>query len=176
MGTGRPRPNTRNSPTRVRAARRRTKILELREQGYTHKEIAKKMGFSEGRSIVLVTQELDRLNALRTETADRVRRLELNRLDKMLKGIWRKARQGDLKSISTVLQIMERRARFQGIDLDTKSNGQPSTAKVTMNFTEVVVKRETREALTNGQENGDTTPANQTPPGPARLCQQPGEH
>src|SRR5439155_20819796 len=94
------RSRSKTSDTRIKAAKRRTQVLQLRESGLSHKDIGKRMGFSEQRSLTIVQEELNRLNTIRTETADQVRRLELNRLDKMLKANWPKAEKGDFKAIS----------------------------------------------------------------------------
>src|SRR5262249_19647874 len=112
----RPMAHSKNSPRRILAAERRTQALNLRKQGLTYARIAEALGISEPRAHRIVTFERQRLNQKRSEAAAEVLRLELERLDAMLAGVWAAAEQGDLASIDRVLRIQERRARLQGLD------------------------------------------------------------
>jgi hypothetical protein len=54
--------------------------------------------------------------------------LQLKRLDVMLNGIWKKARDGDLAAIDRVLSIMAQESRILGLDkikLDHTTDGKP---------------------------------------------------
>jgi hypothetical protein len=42
--------------------------------------------------------------------------MELHRLDQMLLGLWRDAVSGNVKAVGTALRIMDRRARYLGLD------------------------------------------------------------
>jgi hypothetical protein len=50
------------------------------------------------------------------EPAERLRQLELQRLDEMQRAIFAQACGGDTTAIQTVLKIMDRRARLEGLD------------------------------------------------------------
>jgi len=50
------------------------------------------------------------------EPAEQVRKAELGRLDRLLMAHWPAAVDGDAKATQTVLQIMDRRARYLGLD------------------------------------------------------------
>jgi hypothetical protein len=108
----RPPSDSQNSPRRILAAERQTKALNLRKQGVTYAHIAEALGISEPRARRIVTFELQRLNQKRSEPAE-VLRLEVERLDGMLAGIWPAAENGDVASIDRVLRIIERRAKLQ---------------------------------------------------------------
>lgn len=114
-------PHSQNSPTRIAAAQRHTQALELRLGGATYREIGAALGCSEPRAHQIITEELTRLNTERAETAAEVRRLELERLDALLAGIWPAAQSGDGPAIDRVLSIMGRRARLLGLDVPSKN-------------------------------------------------------
>jgi hypothetical protein len=113
---------TRNRTSRQRIGRseRANQALELRKAGKTFVEIGKKMGVSPQRAHALVTQELVRLNATRSEAAAEVCRLELERLDVLLAGLWGNAKAGDTCAVDRVLSIMARRAKLIGLDAPEK--------------------------------------------------------
>lgn len=54
---------------------------------------------------------------IKREPAQQVVDMELQRLDVMLLGVWKGAATGDTKAIAAALKIMERRAKYQGLDL-----------------------------------------------------------
>src|SRR6202165_977020 len=83
------------SPTRVKAAQRRALALELGKAGKTFAQIGVTVGVAEQRAHRVVTDELRDLNAGRAEQAAEVARLELERLDVLLAGVWKKAQKGD---------------------------------------------------------------------------------
>lgn len=105
------------SPRRITATEKQTKALELRKSGHTYQEIADELGYATRDSAhKSVAAALDK--TLR-EPADGVRELELSRLDRMWKGLFEKANDGDPKSIEVALKIMDRRARLTGLDQQT---------------------------------------------------------
>jgi hypothetical protein len=123
--------HSKSSATRVAAAERRTKALELRKQGKSFGQIGAEMGVSEQRAHALVTQELQRLNQHRSEEAAAVCRLEVERLDEMFAGLWAQARQGDGPAIDRALAIMARRAKLLGLEAAEKHqvSGQVTTVR-----------------------------------------------
>jgi hypothetical protein len=101
---------------RVSRSERATRALDLRKAGTTYREIGRELGCSEQRAHQIVTEELQRLNARRGEAAAEVCRLELERLDAMLAGLWPKAKKGDARAVEKVLAVMARRAKLLGLD------------------------------------------------------------
>jgi hypothetical protein len=112
--------DSRASPKRVQAAERRSVALELRKAGATYAAIGKTLGCTEQRAHGIITGELQRLNAQRCEAAAEVTRLEVERLDALLLGIWQQAKAGDGPAIDRVLAIMARRAKLLGLDMPDK--------------------------------------------------------
>lgn len=56
------------------------------------------------------------------EPADEYRNLELTRLDEMLKATWGAAQRGVPQAVDRVLKIMERRAKYLGLDAPATLN------------------------------------------------------
>ena len=131
-----PRPT---SP-RIDAAERDAKALELRKDGLTYTQIAERLGMSRSTAHKYVTRGLHRT---RQEPADELRRLEAERLNQL----WAEAmavlrrrhvvvqsgkvvKDDDgqpipddgpvLQATTTLLRVMERRARLLGLDAPAK--------------------------------------------------------
>lgn len=109
------------------------RALDMRRAGYTYEAIAEELGLTKAGAWKLVQRELKELTK---EPARDLQKLELDRLDAMLLGIWDKASSGNLLAIDRALKIQERRARLLGLDapdrqviteLDTKAT--PAEAK-----------------------------------------------
>jgi hypothetical protein len=123
--------------------------MKHRLEGLTFRQIGERMGFSEQRAYRICQDELNRLNAIRAETAEQMQRLEVGRLDELLKAVWSKAKKGEFAAIDRVLSIMQRRAKLLGLDLADKDQS-PGGAQVVLHISEVVVNR---EALSNGKSS-----------------------
>jgi hypothetical protein len=125
------RKHSKLSVARVGRAERANEALDLRKCGLTFREIGARMGVTEQRAHALVTQELARLNAKRSEGAEAVTRLEVERLDALLAAVWPKAVKGDLAAVDRVLSILARRARLLGLDAERPA--APSVALQNVN-------------------------------------------
>jgi DNA-binding CsgD family transcriptional regulator len=101
----------------VATAERRVRALELRRAGATYQSIADVLGISRQGAWKLVTDTVATWNEEAAEEAQVVRILELERLDRMQMGLWPRAVEGDVRAVETVLKIMERRARYMGLDM-----------------------------------------------------------
>jgi hypothetical protein len=96
------------------AAERRRKALELRKAGASYEQIATQLKYGNKgnawKDVRLALREWYR------EPAQDVLRIELQRLDVMLLGLWSKAKAGDTQAIDRVLRIQERRTAYEGLD------------------------------------------------------------
>lgn len=102
------------SPRRVEAAEKQARALELRKAGASFAQIAQALGYqNRGAAYKAVHAGIEKI--LR-EPAEAVIELELARLDEMLRAIWQRVLQGDDKAIRRALDIMERRAKYLGLD------------------------------------------------------------
>lgn len=105
-------------------AERRRQALELRKAGATYQQIAKQLKYA-GKGNVC--RDIERAIAeITTEPAEDVKKIELARLDALLVGIWTKASKGDPMLIDRVIRIMDRRAKYLGLDAPVKTRNEHS--------------------------------------------------
>ena len=102
------------------AAKRRQIALNLRYAGAGYRAIGQQLGVSHVQAFRDVQQAIDELNANGRKLAERVRDLELERLDRLTLALWPKARTGDDRAIRSLVALMERRARLLGLDAAQK--------------------------------------------------------
>lgn len=106
------------SERRLEGVERQVKALDLRKAGLSFPAIAEKLGYSgPGGAYKAVMTAIRRTQQ---EPADEVRRLELERLDIMLQKTWEWVENGEPRAIDRVLRIMERRAKYLGLDAPVK--------------------------------------------------------
>lgn len=107
-----------NREQQLQASERRKQALQLRLAGASYDEIASRLGYSDRgsawRSVMAA------LKATLQEPADELRKLELERLDRLLLGVWGQAAKGNQGAVDRALRIMERRAKLLGLDAPTK--------------------------------------------------------
>lgn len=105
---------SKSGPDKIGLAERRAKALELRKAGASYEQIADKLGYSNRGNAY---RDVDReIKAITAEPAKQVLTLELERLDAMLMGLWSGARSGNQGAVDRVVRIMDRRARYLGLD------------------------------------------------------------
>ncbi len=105
---------SRTSGKRLAAAERQRQALELRKAGHSFPVIARHLGY---RSMSgAYDAVMAGLRATLQEPADEVRTMELARCDQLLAACWKPALGGDLGAIAAVLRILERRAKYLGLD------------------------------------------------------------
>lgn len=93
---------------------RRVKALDLRLAGASYREIGVALGVSGATAF----KDVDAImREVLTEPAERVRAMELARLDALLKAHWSRALAGNGKAGSMVLSIMDRRMKLLGLDI-----------------------------------------------------------
>ena len=109
---------TKTSKKSITAAQRQAYAMELRLSGASLEEIRDVLGYRGASGVHrAIKAGLDRMLQ---EPADELRKLEVRRLDKMLKGIWADAVSGKEFKIDRALKIMDRRAKLLGLDAPTK--------------------------------------------------------
>jgi len=124
MGAG-----SKGSQRRLRAREREREALKLRLAGKTYAQIGEALGVTEQGAHKIVMRVLKRLNEKINEDGLAVRRMEVERLDALLRVVWPKAQEGDLAAVDRVLRIAKRRAALLGLDapvaVDVTSGGEP---------------------------------------------------
>lgn len=109
---------------------RRAFVIELRKSGATYDQIAQATiqkfglgalpaGWDSRYAYKDVARELERVQGYVNGLAEDVKELEVQRLDRLLLAVWKKAAEGDLGAVDRALRIMERRARLLGLDAPT---------------------------------------------------------
>ncbi len=104
------------APSKIPAAARREKALELRAKGMSIRAIAGKLGVSKSQVQRDIEKELQAAAADRKKIAGHIIDLELVKLDALEKTAWEHIRAGELSAIDRVLRSMERRAKLLGLD------------------------------------------------------------
>jgi transcriptional regulator len=109
---------SKTSKDRINARERQGKALEMRKAGYTYQVIADNLGYYDRAAAEkAVRRALERITE---EPAKEVLKLELERLDAMLTQLWNKVGSGKIEAFDRVLKIMDRRARYLGLDKGEK--------------------------------------------------------
>lgn len=111
-------------PQICNAADQRAKALDLRIEGYSFREIGKKLDISVASAFNYVTEALDELKAVTLTKAEHLRDLELSKLDSLeaeaRKRLAASTDPDNAKLSSVVLKIMESRRKLLGLDAPTK--------------------------------------------------------
>ena len=108
------------APSKIPAAIRREKALELRAKGMSIRAIAGKLGVSKSQVHRDIVKELQAAAADRKKIAGHIIDLELAKLDELEQEAWKHIRAGKLSAIDRVLRSMERRAKLLGLDAAEK--------------------------------------------------------
>jgi len=114
-------PESKSSKRLIVAAERQARALELRKAGWTFARIAATVGWAhESGARYSVTQALDALREDALEGAEKIRTLEIERLNELHRVAYEKALTGDLDAIDRALRIAARRAKLLGLDAPTR--------------------------------------------------------
>jgi hypothetical protein len=101
----------------------------MRKAGANLQTIADELGISVPSVHNSIKRYIERINKYSEQEAVELRRLQLERLDTMLLGIWDKAQSGGLRAIDRVVKIETRRAKLLGLDepekRDITTGGEP---------------------------------------------------
>ena len=106
-------PSTRTGQKVIKDQERLNRVLALRTQGWSLKQIGEQEGVTKVRIHQLIVIALQQLVS---EPGEEMRRLEQARLDDLQTAVWERAINGDYAAIDRCLAIMERRARLMGLD------------------------------------------------------------
>lgn len=105
-----------DDPSKVPNGIRAQMAFELRKAGASYELIAEKLGYASAKSAEnSIRSTLNR--KYKPEDVEEVVSMELARLDALQLVAWRRAKEGDLSAIDRILKIMERRAKYLGLDV-----------------------------------------------------------
>ena len=108
----------------LQVVERRNRVIRLRRAGATYEQISMAlardpddpMTITANGAYRVIANYLKRCRTEDAESLEEIRQLENERLDEMQSGVWSKARAGDVKAVKTMLAIMDRRAKLNGLD------------------------------------------------------------
>lgn len=113
--------NAASDRQKLEAEQRRAEILALRIGGASMGEIARVLNLSKSTVSGHINKALAEAAKLNTESADRLRALQTQRLDTLLKGIWTKATNGtDPKLTREARYIIMAQAKLLGLEAPIK--------------------------------------------------------
>lgn len=106
----------------AKVAERRAKAITLRLAGMDWQTIADRLEYtSRGAACQDVARALEANLAEQSQAADTLREVESLRLDRLQAAAWPAAVKGDLKAIETVLKVIDRRVKLQGLDMPLRA-------------------------------------------------------
>lgn len=100
----------------VAARERESRAMDMRKAGATYDQIGERLGISKVGAFKAVKRVLERTAKTTTEAADDVRRIELERIDAMLLGLWKAATNGDARAVDSSMRLSKRRSELLGLD------------------------------------------------------------
>jgi hypothetical protein len=106
-------PGSQTSVKKMKTHEKQIQALQLRRAGAGYEEIARQVGYRNSSGAYKAV----RAALLKTlqEPSEDVRKLELERLDRLMLGIWPAAIGGNLEALDRVLKIMKHRAEITGL-------------------------------------------------------------
>lgn len=119
---GKRRNNYANKSAEAEAPERRHQALELRKFGLSYSAIGERLGVTANTACRYVKKEIEAINKLNNESAEELRRMELERLDLAMSAIAPQVRKGNLGAVDRWLRISERRSKLLGLDATPRMN------------------------------------------------------
>ncbi len=124
-------PAARATPSTLQTTQKRADAIRLRLAGCSYDQIAERLGYA-NRSSAFKAVEAGRL-AILAEPAREMVALECARLDELMVALWPQALAGDVQAVDRVLRIMERRARYLGLDAPARTEQSDGVLQVVFN-------------------------------------------
>lgn len=123
-GNEKPRKRAGHLTSREKIRGRDAEAARLRSIGYSYPQIAAKTGYASPSGAYKAVQRVMDRNAW--EPVEEARLLELARLDQLFRAAWHLMRTAksdamQLQAVKNILMIMERRAKYLGLDAPAKS-------------------------------------------------------
>jgi DNA-binding CsgD family transcriptional regulator len=140
---------------------RQERAIRLRVQGFNYREIAAELGISVGTAYNDCSAAMKRIREQTRESAEEVRSVELDRLDRMIRALEVKAfGDGDTRAIDTLLKVSERRAKLLGLDAPELhvNVGEVTPDRAAQLVREAFGDHATRRAIPESEPSGETDP------------------
>jgi len=143
MPTKKQKAIAKDTERKLTLAERRCKALQLRKEGMSYRQIANELKVALNTAHKDVTTELAKVTK---EPAEQVLEIELHRLDDLLRVASQVAFDGGQKAgnrlaaIDRTLRIMDRRAKYLGIDEPKQTNESEEVKKALLDLKEVATQ------------------------------------
>lgn len=138
----------------VRKVSRVAKAVEMRRDGYSINEIRQQLGYATNAKVS--SDIRGAMRAIEREAAEDVLQMELQRLDELWKPVFAKATDGDEKGFlfatDRALSIMDRRAKYLGLDNATRGDEYSEVDQWLAGNLEVEVEIDPADIGINGDE------------------------
>ena len=105
-----------NTPQQIDKER---EVIALRRAGYTFDDIAQRLKYSNPSGAWQAYQRALKRTLVEAGTEE-LRQTELDRLDRLQAAVWNEAMTGNPRAIETALKILDRRAKYLGLDAPIK--------------------------------------------------------
>jgi len=101
---------------KITDAHRRSQAIKLRMGGATYEDIGASLGVTKQRAHAIVRDYMNKVEDETCEDTKTIKQLEVQRLDRLVLGLWTRATAGQVGAIDRMIKIMERRAKLLGLD------------------------------------------------------------
>lgn len=138
----------------VRKVSRASAACKMRAEGYSIAEIRQQLGYATNAKVSSDIRKA--LRSVEREAAEDVLQMELQRLDELWKPVFAKATDGDEKgflfAVDRALTIMDRRAKYLGLDSQTRGDEYSEVDQWLAGNLEVEVEIDPADIGINGDE------------------------
>lgn len=108
-------------------AERRAKAVQMRIAGVSPTIIAETLGYASSAAAVKdITRAMQKAAKAEQLASEQLLQIEIDRLDRLMAGIWSKALQGDVKAVEQAEKIITRRCNLLGLDLLNRNGSENS--------------------------------------------------
>jgi hypothetical protein len=125
-----------NSVSKAQALENEEKALELRVLGYSYRKIGIAMGLSKVGAYKIVERAIAKQDKTITESSKRVMALDLARIDEVLPSVMERAKGGSDRAITSLIKLLDRQARYLGLDAAVKTEDLAEREKVILKLSE----------------------------------------
>ncbi|MEV4806783.1 hypothetical protein AB0K18_42885 [Nonomuraea sp. NPDC049421] len=109
----------------IEIAERRTKATQMRLAGMSLQMIADQLGYTSAGAVSKdLTRAMRAASKAQQLNSEELLQIEIDRLDRMMAGLWSKAITGDTKAVEVVEKIIYRRCQLLGLDLINRNGVQ----------------------------------------------------
>ncbi len=108
------------SDDKLSAAAAKAKAVQLRMAGFTITDIAEQIGKSKSQTHRYLKSALEDYARDAAEAAQELVAIQEARIERMIRGLWSKAIQGQVGATDRVIKLLERQAKLHGLDKPTK--------------------------------------------------------